>query len=208
MGKVQVIKKSRKECKCNKCGEVIPIGSRYYKGEINFGPTIRRCERCGLEYWEVTTSDYQLQVGEIVYKWHENYNADSVGIEEMISDLEYIRDEVEERLDNIPQQLQEADAGMLLQERIEALEDVISELENIDEESIKEEKLREFADKFDFDNEDAEYSFTEEDLEDYDTAERIFLDHDEYIDDWTELISEVESEIEEAINEALSGLNI
>lgn len=214
MAKVEVIKKSRKECRCNKCGKTIPVGSKYYKGEINFGPTIRRCETCGLESWEITTSDYKLQVGEIVYRWQENYSKDQSGVDEIISALEDVRDEVQDRLDNIPEQLQEADAGMLLQERIEMLEDAISELENIDEDTIREEKLREFADKFDFDQDDedeedrVEYPFTEEDLEDWDRTEAIVADHDEYKDDWIEMVCEVESEIEEAINEALGSLDV
>lgn len=212
MGKVQVIQKSRKECKCNKCGRIIPVGSKYYKGEINFGPTIRRCESCGLEAWEVTTSDYQLQVGEIVYRWQDNYSKDQNGVEEIVSELESIRDDLQDRLDNMPEQLQEADTGMLIQERIEMLEDAISELENIDEDSIKEEKLREYAEQFDFDEdseeEKTEYPFTEEDLEDWDTAEGILAEHEDYGEGWSELVSEVESDMEDAINGALSSLDI
>ena len=32
MGEVKIVNKSRKEYKCSKCGKVIPVGSRYYRG--------------------------------------------------------------------------------------------------------------------------------------------------------------------------------
>ena len=61
---------------------------------------------------------------------------DEVGefVEELISDLEELRDTCQESFDNIPEQLQEGNSGQILQERIENLDDVISNLENIDTE--------------------------------------------------------------------------
>lgn len=41
------------------------------------------------------------------------------------------KEELEEKYDNIPEQLQDADAGCILQERIEGLEDAYNELENL-----------------------------------------------------------------------------
>lgn len=145
MGKVQVIKKSRKEYKCNKCGKVIPAGSRYYKGEINFGPTIVRCEECKLESWEVTTSDYQLSVGQIVYKWRDDYNLEEGVNEDIASALEEIRDDLQDRLDNMPEGLQEGDVGQLLQERIDSLDSVIDDLNNIDIDTMKQDIADEFV---------------------------------------------------------------
>lgn len=61
---------------------------------------------------------------------------DDVGVfvEELISNLEELRDTCQESFDNIPEQLQEGNSGQILQERIENLDDVISNLENIDTE--------------------------------------------------------------------------
>lgn len=61
---------------------------------------------------------------------------DEVGefVEELISNLEELRDTCQESFDNIPEQLQEGNSGQILQERIENLDDVISNLENIDTE--------------------------------------------------------------------------
>jgi len=51
----------------------------------------------------------------------------------IISEIEELRDECEDKLYNMPEQFQDTSgAGILLQERIDALEDWISELEAID----------------------------------------------------------------------------
>lgn len=156
MGKVQIIKKSRKEHKCKKCGKVIPIGSAYYKGEINFGPTIVRCQDCKLQRWEVTTSDYQLAVGQIAYKWRDDYNLEEGVTDEIAQALQEVCDAIQDRLDNMPEGLQEGDVGQLLQERIEGLESVIYDLENLDIESMRSDVAGEFAEEYlsDEENED------------------------------------------------------
>lgn len=205
MGKVQVIKKSRKEYKCSKCGKVIPAGSRYYKGEINFGPTIIRCTECGLEHWEVTTSDYQLRAGEIVYRWKENYEASQDGIDSITNDLQELCDELQDRLDNMPEGLQDGDVGQLLQERIDTLEDAISEMESIDIDSIQEDKFSDYVDSLDFEDDDSDLD--EDSLQDYSDAEE-YLKSKDREDDWTEIESNISEGIEEAIDEALSGIEV
>lgn len=183
MGKVNVIQKSRKECKCSKCQKVIPVGSKYYRGTINFNPDIIRCQSCGLQSWEVTTSDYQLQVGEIVYRWQENYGAANIDtVQSIVSDLESIRDELQDKLDNMPEQLQDSDTGMTLQDRIESLESAIDDLEGIDEDDVKSEALEGFD--------------ADESAEDVDWME----------DD--ELAEALEEKFTELIDEALGQLDV
>lgn len=54
-------------------------------------------------------------------------------IDSIVERLEELRDECQERLDNMPEELQEtSSSGMLLQERVEALDGAISEFESID----------------------------------------------------------------------------
>lgn len=53
-------------------------------------------------------------------------------MEQLISEIEELKDETQNSLDNMPSQLQDADSGQLLQERIEALESWISDLQSID----------------------------------------------------------------------------
>lgn len=145
MGKVKIINKSRKEFKCNRCGKVIPAGSKYYKGEINFGPTIVRCEECKLESWEVTTSDYQLSVGQLVYRWRDDYSIMEGVNEDIASALEEIRDDLQDRLDNMPEGLQYGDTGQLLQDRIDSLDSAIDDLNNIDVDTMKQDIADEFV---------------------------------------------------------------
>ena len=56
--------------------------------------------------------------------------------QEIVSELENIRDECQDSLDNMPDQLQDGDTGMLLQERIDAVEQGISDIESIETEGM------------------------------------------------------------------------
>lgn len=132
MGKITRVNKSRKEYKCSKCGQVIPVGSEYLRGDLNFSKPIIRCTKCGLRSWEVTTSDYVRSVGEIVEDWQDTYGADEDGCQAIIDELNRIKDDLEERLDNMPEGLRDGDSGQTLQERIDGLEDAINSLENIE----------------------------------------------------------------------------
>ena len=132
MGKIYKIEKSRKEYTCSRCGKKIEKGQPYLRGELNFSKPIIRCPKCGLQHWEVTTSEYQLNVGEIVYRWNENYEVSEDGRDNIISDLEETKDELQDRLDNMPEGLQQGDTGCLLQARIDSLDGAISDLESID----------------------------------------------------------------------------
>ena len=178
MGAVKIINKSRKETRCMKCGNTIPVGSKYYRGELNFSRDIIRCETCKLQHWEVTTSDYQLRVGALVYKWRESYDLSTSGVEEIISELEDIRDDLQDRLDNMPEGLQQGDTGQLLQDRIDNLESAIDELSSIDEDCIKEEIASEYG--------------SEDDDEE-----------PEYDEDNAEMVEAFEEKISDAIDEAL-----
>ena len=97
MGKIKEIQKSRKECKCGKCGNIIPVGSKYLRGILNFHPDIIRCTNCGLKYWEVTTSDYVQRVAPILNEWQEQ----GYSYEDILSEFTDLKDELQERLDNM-----------------------------------------------------------------------------------------------------------
>lgn len=130
MGKIQVIQKSRKENRCGSCRELIPVGSKYFKGVLRFQKPIIRCVKCGLKHYEVTTSDYIRNVGRIVEDWHLDYDVMDGVWEDIADALQEIRDECEEKLYNMPEQLQESDNGQTLQERIDSLEAAIDGLQS------------------------------------------------------------------------------
>lgn len=53
-------------------------------------------------------------------------------IEDIKAELESIKDDTQSKLDNMPEGLQQGDAGQLLQERIDACESAIDELDSVD----------------------------------------------------------------------------
>lgn len=132
MGKIKEIQKSRKECKCGKCGNIIPVGSKYLRGILNFHPDIIRCTSCGLKYWEVTTSDYIQRVAPILNEWQEQ----GYSYEDILTEFTELRDELQDRLDNMPESLQDSETGQTLQDRIDGLEEACNQLEQISKEDI------------------------------------------------------------------------
>ena len=170
---------ARKEYKCSKCGEVIKKGDQYLKGSPFRCKPIIRCQKCGLRHWELSSSDYVQSVGRVCDCWQEDYELGEDTAQEIADELSNIQDECQDSLDNMPEGLQEGDTGQLLQERIDTLGDVISELESISYESIKEEAESDF---------DSEY---EEGTPEYQN----------------ELEGEIHSQLIDAINEALEQLD-
>jgi hypothetical protein len=81
--------------------------------------------------------------------------------EELMDDIENLKSEQEDKLSNMPDQLQSAPSGELLQERIDGLENWHSELDgvecDIDEDEIREELKSE--------NEDEEEKMNEDEIE-------------------------------------------
>lgn len=181
MGKIERINKSRKEFTCSKCRKIIPKGSPYLRGVLNFHPDIIRCTSCGLKSYEVTTSDYIQQVGAIIEDWQETYSVEDY--QSIADELTSIKDDLQDRLDSMPEQLQYSETGELLQERIDGLDDAINQLEQIDEDTLKQEVIDERDDL----SEDTDWDTIPDDLQD-------------------ELYTEYDEKLSEAINEALGDI--
>jgi len=80
-------------------------------------------------------------------RFKEVTSADDIqsALDELISEIEELRDETQGSLDNMPSQLQDADSGQLLQERIEGLESWVSDLQGVDidiDEDLKDDDLK------------------------------------------------------------------
>lgn len=101
--------------------------------------------------------------------------------EDLMSQIESLKEQCEESLSNMPDSLQESPTGQLLQERIDGLDNWYSEVEGIEcdyeEEEIREEKL-------------GEYEKEEGELED---------DYKERIDE--ETANAIQEKVDEAIEE-------
>ena len=93
-------------------------------------------------------------------------------VDDVKSSLEELRDETDDRLNNMPESLQGGPTGELLQERVDSLDSTISELEYIDfdfEEPSEEDSLAELAERNDVDTEEEGWKskFSEEDIAEY-----------------------------------------
>lgn len=108
-------------------------------------------------------------------------DAIAIFVEEITGDLESLRDTCQESLDNIPEQLQEAPAGQILQERIDALDEAISEFENIDTE---------------FESQKDEETDREEDWTDEEWAEELANERADWVGEKMEEISGIDLEFE------------
>lgn len=200
MAKIQKIKKSNRgaEVRCGKCGKVINPGEYYFKAEPYMAPAITRCESCGLKSYETSSSSYVQSMGELTSDWQSSYSTESSAASDIADYLEEIKSELEDNFDNIPEQLQDGSAGQLLQERIDCLEDVISNLQDLDYDDVYEdaryEVSSEMGDPDDFDLDD-------EDFKEYESKEAFEEEFNEAVDQraaemWEYNIQEVLDQIE------------
>ena len=139
MARITKQKKSNrgKEIRCRKCGKVIEVGEEYLKATPYRSAPIIACLKCGIKSYETSGSQYVQDVGAIAELWRETYGTNEDSISDIITAIEEIRDYTQDSLDNMPESLQEGDIGQMLQERIDCLEGVISDLESIDVDSLR-----------------------------------------------------------------------
>jgi hypothetical protein len=124
------IQKARKEYTCRKCKSTINVGDKYYKyAMFRSKPTIR-CINCKPKPSDLTSSEY---LTEIYLLQESDYGDYTDNVESLVETLEVIKEGCEERFESIPESLQYAPNGEMLQERIDCLESAISDLEDIDE---------------------------------------------------------------------------
>lgn len=127
--------KANKEYKCSLCGKIINKGEQYIKHSMNFGPTKVRCIDHPFKRADLTSSEY-LQT---IYSLQDDTSFEATCSEDleqlrddMINEIESLKDETESRLYNMPDSLQESPTGELLQERISSMEDALSDLESLE----------------------------------------------------------------------------
>lgn len=176
MARVNTVQKSRKEKICGRCGKTIPVGSKYFYIDFYSGRTAVRCTSCEFKQSETTENPYYQQLWSIQEDYSERIdNADELSIadvkEELVSDLENLRDEVQERYDNIPEQLQYGEAGQLLQDRIDSLDSAISDIESVEVSDIDEWKDENGYGEDDFESWCEENGYCDDDSEDEDDEE-------------------------------------
>ena len=113
---------------------LIKTGETYYTWSINFGGTY--IQKTPPTASQLTTSEF-LKAAYDINDRLAAFSADSPedvesGIDEIKSEIENLRDETQEKFDNMPDGLREGDTGQLLEERVEACDECINELDQID----------------------------------------------------------------------------
>lgn len=125
---------ARKEYVCKKCGRAIHKGEVYFKIEEMYRPTVYRCSDCKPERSELTSSEYLAWLYNLQDHCEELFDLDSVeGKDELYSEIENMKDDLESRRDDMPEQLQEVGSGEILGNRIESLESCMDELDCMDD---------------------------------------------------------------------------
>lgn len=133
MPRVHSIKKARKEFTTTEDNVKIKKGDPYYYWKFRYGGY--RTSSIYPKPRQLTQSAYLQSIYDI-QDMISNIQADeniADEVQNIISEIENLRDEQQERLDNMPEHLQDSSSsGQMLTERIDALENALSELEGID----------------------------------------------------------------------------
>ena len=176
------MQKARKEYTCSKCGAKINVGEQYYKIEAMYSRTKYRCCKCKPQRSELTSSEYLSWLYDLQDNLAERYDLRSEDVkDELYSEIESQRDELQDRLDNMPEQLQYAPTGEMLQERIDSLENALDELDGL-----------EYPDEEDYKLDDYE----REDLSEEEIEEQENEKFQEALDDYESDIESIVSNIE------------
>lgn len=108
-------------------------GEMYYYCNMKTGPRSSRVMRSKEPFkrWQLTTSEYFSTLWQIEDRLS-SFDGVFSDLEEIIEELETLRDETQGKFDNMPEGLQQGDTGQMLEERVGELEDLISTLQDLD----------------------------------------------------------------------------
>ena len=133
MARANFVKKARKDYP----EHGIKKGESYYWWKFNFSKT-RHFSKTSPTRTQLTHSGFLQSVYAIedrINEFQSTSSLDSIegDIEDTVNEIENLKDECKESLGNMPEALQESSSsGQMLAERIEALENWVSELQGID----------------------------------------------------------------------------
>lgn len=192
MPKIEHVLKSRKEYTCGKCGCVIEKGKGYFRANRMYQKPIIHCEDCGIKPYEIG-NEYTQQVGAIAEEWRTTYGICEDAVDSIVNELEDIKSEEEEKLENLGENLRYSPNGEMFQERIDNLDSVISSLQEIDFDEMKDTEAENFAS----DRDDSVSVST------YYELMEVIKDNEKDVADFEEYLNNA---IEEAIENALSDL--
>lgn len=193
MSRINHVLKSRQEYTCGKCGRLIEKGCGYFRANRMYQKPIIHCEGCGIKPFE-TGNEYTRQVGAIAEEWRDNYELVPETIESIMEELEEIRSYEEEKLDNLSENLRYSPNGELFQERIDNLDEVISNLESIDIDELRDTEAENFVNERDD---------LDSNIGTYEELMGVIKDNSETVEEFEKYFGNA---IEEAIDDALDAL--
>ncbi len=161
MPRINQVKKSRQQRTCHKCQKVIEIGQPYKWAKPRYGSKKIRCAVCVFKASELTQSEFLSQVyaiDETIAEWTTDTCFESA-IEEVVGELEILRDECDDKLNNMPDQLQYAPTGQLLQERQDSCDEMIDELQGVELEVDEEEITTDCKEGFEKEEDESEEDY-------------------------------------------------
>lgn len=109
----------------------IKKGDMYYNWDLKTGPRSSRTYRqlTPPKPQQLTTSEFLIASYDLAEQVA-TFDGDGDDLEALISEYESLRDETQEKFDNMPEGLQQGDSGQLLEERVGEVENIISQLED------------------------------------------------------------------------------
>lgn len=123
----------------------IKKGDTYYWWKFRFGG--KRVSKTFPKASQLTQSEYLSEI----YSIHEDFADTEDGdlrdaIPDLVDRIRECGEGCQERLDNMPEGLQQGSTGEMLQERIDCCESAADELEGLDFEELSDEELRDEVD--------------------------------------------------------------
>jgi len=212
MPRVHHVKKARKD------NPVCKAGESYYWWKFRYGG--KRFSLTRPRPSQLTQSAYfggLRALCEQIEDTEVNDNDDFTSLrDEVASELQTIGSEAQESLDNMPEQLQYAPTGELLQERVDACENASSEVEGIDEFDEDEPEISDYdqdCPDCDGTGDNPDYDPDEEDPDQEECStccgtgegvikEEYHSDLSEYKENLAEWADRVKDELSSAVNEA------
>lgn len=142
----------------------IKKGDEYYWWKFRFGPkmvskTPPRRSQLTRSYFLSQMYEIEDRIQAIDYDSFESEKSD------IISDLESLRDEQQDKRDNMPYQLQDVGSGEILQNRYDAVEEMISELDGCTLDEVSESDIRDEVESDESVPDDQKDAVTEERIE-------------------------------------------
>lgn len=137
MPRVTKVDKCRKSPgKCSKCGAEIKVGSPYVWWQFAYSEKTIRCASpaCAPKPQDLTRSEFWSAIYRIQETQFEGDCPSDLesAVEDIKSDLDNLKSETEDKLSNMPDGLQQGSTGEMLQERIDALDSAVSDIESVD----------------------------------------------------------------------------